>query len=1266
MHAVESKGKTTQDTTSAAAARANGARASRTGEEAMGPSGSLADTPGSHHGAAHAGSAAPGGGAGADALPRPVQVTAASRWTIQPRLRVNTPGDAFEREAENVADRVMGMSPHMPGDAGASDAPADPRGTASSAFRAVQRTSAGADASSGPDASAGAAAPAIVHDVLGSSGQPLDSSTRNFMEPRFGRDLAHVRVHADARAAQSADAVNARAYTVGSDIVFARGEYAPAEPGGQRLLAHELTHVFQQGEAAGGSGMLQRQERPADEMDRVQIYSKSDNNAASSRWKHADGSSTSYADAYEEKTAIELKKEFNQDVTRVDVLKMIDDAKAKGDLATAEDYRKRLFRANTYAVIEALNVDRTTGTGKADGSNAQGRLFSSEFNHPVYGKTTGQTYCNVYACDVVAALGAYVPRVWWTQTYEQQAIAAMQKKEPFNVTPVYGKNIVEMNANALAAWFPRVGQYFHWEKAESMQAAQEAANNGNVVVLVAANKVSTHSGHIAVIIPEREQLKAERDNGDVSTPLTSQAGASNWKYSTSKTKWWEDSNHKDGAAWIHTGAIDSPLMNPEEMGGAGGTAQTTTPDNRNTAANTVQQANTATKTTDQTTTKATVKTTTQQVVTPDQFFKDYAVKAQNCLDVYYNQNSTVWADYRKNHPDLMLTGQDLADAARSVYDEQSEKDLKLIAPAEIAVAQALNEGGLRPSSSDSDLAINPFNVNKTDGGVKGKSAKNLDQIKKDEGWKAVRKKGIANYYRTMYTKFMKAKDSPEKLLAYDSFNGGSGTEYSNRYATAFYYEAKIAASVGLMEMSADKKLLSGSVGGTKGNSADDLKAVYTYIKSYDTYPGKLQKDVNYADYVKLDAHGVPTADSIHTALYEIQDNEIYPAESTFSDSKTKVAENMKSKAPADYKQQVEARTSGRDGVASRMGTTIGYLYYYHKLVTEGKVFGSTVGTDVSPTTTTTTTTTKTTPKTTPKTTTHKTTPKGTTPTHTTPPHQGGAQIFTPTQVNTLMLAGARKVHYAMFGGTGIGTDEDTVYSVLSTLHNDGTLITQFKSVYRKEFGTDLEADIRSEFSDTWLFGNELTRALSYLKPKATTTTTKGASTTPGGTTSTSPVPIYKQGDRQWGSRTLGKSETISSAGCAMTAMAMAVSAISGKQINPMQKDQYLDTHGGYSGDLIIWEKAAQAGGLHATKHGFDLAVIDQSLAAGKPCVISVNGRGHWVTVIGKHQESGHAVYTIHDPATGKETNMDSDGTKLVGRAGDYSRKSASDVITLSK
>jgi hypothetical protein len=91
-----------------------------------------------------------------------------------------------------------------------------------------------------------ALAPPIVHDVIRTAGHGLDRATRDFFEARFGHDFSRVRVHADARAAESARAVGALAYTVESHVVFGAGRYAPQTMAGRRLLAHELTHVAQQ------------------------------------------------------------------------------------------------------------------------------------------------------------------------------------------------------------------------------------------------------------------------------------------------------------------------------------------------------------------------------------------------------------------------------------------------------------------------------------------------------------------------------------------------------------------------------------------------------------------------------------------------------------------------------------------------------------------------------------------------------------------------------------------------------------------------------------------------------------------------------------------------------------------------------------------------------------------------------------------------------------------------------------------------------------
>lgn len=164
------------------------------------------------------------------------------------KLQINESGDEDEREADRVAARVMDM-PH--GQREGSTAQSQPGPLA------LRRTGWSSSAFAIP-------APPLVSNVLDASGAPLDTATRAFFEPRFGHDFGGVRVHADREAAASAHAVNARAYTMGNHIAFADGHYRPTTKPGQRLMAHELSHVLQQ-RASAAVGTVQRSttEQPA-------------------------------------------------------------------------------------------------------------------------------------------------------------------------------------------------------------------------------------------------------------------------------------------------------------------------------------------------------------------------------------------------------------------------------------------------------------------------------------------------------------------------------------------------------------------------------------------------------------------------------------------------------------------------------------------------------------------------------------------------------------------------------------------------------------------------------------------------------------------------------------------------------------------------------------------------------------------------------------------------------------------------------------------
>lgn len=138
-------------------------------------------------------------------------------------------------------------------------------GACSRTHAQLQRKSAGStqDAAAASDSVQGV--PESVHEALSSAGSPLEPQTLAFMESRFGQSFGHVRVHTNARAGESAEALNAHAYTLGRHIAFGAGRYAPETAEGRRLLGHELTHVVQQSGSTAASVSGAHAEREADE-----------------------------------------------------------------------------------------------------------------------------------------------------------------------------------------------------------------------------------------------------------------------------------------------------------------------------------------------------------------------------------------------------------------------------------------------------------------------------------------------------------------------------------------------------------------------------------------------------------------------------------------------------------------------------------------------------------------------------------------------------------------------------------------------------------------------------------------------------------------------------------------------------------------------------------------------------------------------------------------------------------------------------------------
>jgi Domain of unknown function (DUF4157) len=156
---------------------------------------------------------------------------------LQRKLRIGAANDPLEHEADRVADQVMRRTPHS---------------AAAHAPISIQRMGSSGGSFEGD-------VPDSVKRTLSGSGRALDASLSADMGARFGRDFSHVRVHQGGLAEQSARDVSARAYTVGRDVVFGAGEYAPGSQAGQRLIAHELAHVAQQTSALASCSDLSKQ-----------------------------------------------------------------------------------------------------------------------------------------------------------------------------------------------------------------------------------------------------------------------------------------------------------------------------------------------------------------------------------------------------------------------------------------------------------------------------------------------------------------------------------------------------------------------------------------------------------------------------------------------------------------------------------------------------------------------------------------------------------------------------------------------------------------------------------------------------------------------------------------------------------------------------------------------------------------------------------------------------------------------------------------------
>lgn len=163
----------------------------------------------------------------------------ASTPFFQPKLSVNQPDDAYEQEANTVADKVMRMKNASPEKKFFSSGMQRKCADCEKEEKKAQRKE-----NSNKPGKASVQTGEYINNLSG--GKPLDNEDKSFFESRMDYDFSNVQLHTDAEANQSAKDINALAYTHGNDIIFGPGQYQPGTDEGKKLLAHELTHVVQQ------------------------------------------------------------------------------------------------------------------------------------------------------------------------------------------------------------------------------------------------------------------------------------------------------------------------------------------------------------------------------------------------------------------------------------------------------------------------------------------------------------------------------------------------------------------------------------------------------------------------------------------------------------------------------------------------------------------------------------------------------------------------------------------------------------------------------------------------------------------------------------------------------------------------------------------------------------------------------------------------------------------------------------------------------------
>ncbi len=505
---------------------------------------------------------------------------------VQPKLKIGQPNDKYEQEADRVADEVMRMpEPKVQRQVGVQEDEDEEiiqtKPITSKITPLVQRQISEEDEDEEDEEEIiqkkGAAsrnfstvtkdAESSIESLKENSGMPLPEKIRSYMEPRFGQDFSRVRIHTDTKAAASVQSVNASAFTLGHDVVFGAGQYAPEATEGRKLLAHELTHVIQQGRdhEYTWQGVVQR--APPDQSStttdlgqkrkvppRVFIMGKSTRGGnrslnvdigLSGRARvvpigSRDGASLreSWIEAFQEEFLIQLNETTLLGRDPDEILRALNYLRGKdseiemlGDpeldasfIFMSVDEYEEAAKAERLAAIEATL--RTQNPEDSPRYQTQD-IKKSEPEDPKDPtgpkKTVTDFRCNTFATDFVdliantaGVFNAYLPKVWWSHPK-----AAKRQSTDLDSAKVFSQAPQGLNR-----WLQKWGGDYGWveitDPENAGKIAQEKANQGILVIFSLSN-------HIGLIVAETPTISALRNGDEVTQPVIAQAGVTKIK-----------------------------------------------------------------------------------------------------------------------------------------------------------------------------------------------------------------------------------------------------------------------------------------------------------------------------------------------------------------------------------------------------------------------------------------------------------------------------------------------------------------------------------------------------------------------------------------------------------------------------------------------------------------------------------------------------------------------------------------------------------------